>query len=475
MPVRAVRWPLAWALAGGLASACSLAPPYAPPTPPPVSQYKEQGPWTSATPADALPRGGWWAVFKDPVLDGLEQRIDSDNPTLAGALARDQAAQAYVQFARAPEAPNLGVGASTNRNRQSDNRPLRGANQPDFYTANTLGLQIDYELDLWGRVRNAVAAAQADAQASTEDLAAIKLSLEAQLADDYVQLRGLDAQADLLSQTVDAYGHTVTLTEHRRADGIASKFDLDRATAQLQTAKAQVADVSGRRAAYEHAIASLVGQPASTFSLPANKVVAAAPNVPPAIPSVLLQRRPDVAAAERRMAAANARIGVAKAAFYPSIMIDGSVGFQNTGGPDLLSYPNSYWGIGPALVLNLFDNGARKAQAAVAKAQFDAASADYRARVLQAFQDVEDSLAQENDLASEAKEEAGAIDAAREAQTIAERRYDRGLINYLDLVTSQQAALQAAQAGLDVATRRAQASIHLIRAIGGGWAGEPAS
>jgi NodT family efflux transporter outer membrane factor (OMF) lipoprotein len=470
--VRTVKWPLAWALAGGLVSACSLAPPYAPPAPPPISQYKEQGPWTSATPADALPRAGWWAVFKDPTLDGLEQRIDSGNPTLAAALARDQAAQAYVQIAKAPETPRLDFDASTNRNRQSDNRPLRGANQPDFYTANTLGLEVGYELDLWGRVRNAVAAARADAQASAADLAAIKLSLEAQLADDYVQLRGLDAQAALLSQTVDAYSRTVTLTQHRRTDGIASKFDLDRATAQLQTAKAQVADVASRRAAYEHAIASLVGQPASTFTLPADKAVAATPNVPPAIPSVLLQRRPDVAAAERRMAAANARIGVAKAALYPSIMLDGSVGYQNTGGPDLLSYPNSYWGIGPALVLNLFDNGARKAQTAVARAQFDAASADYRAHVLQAFQDVEDSLAQENDLAAEAKEQAAAIDAAREAQAIAERRFDRGLIGYLDLVISQQAALQAEQTGLDVATRRAQASIRLIRSIGGGWTAE---
>jgi NodT family efflux transporter outer membrane factor (OMF) lipoprotein len=467
--VRTVRAPLAWALIGGLASACSFAPPYAPPAPPPVSQYKEQGPWTSATPADALPRDGWWKVFKDPVLDGLEGRIDSDNPTLAAALARDQAAQAYVQIAKAPEAPDLDLNASTNRNRQSDNRPLRGAGQPDFYTANTLGLQLDYEVDLWGRVRNAVTAAKADAQASAADLATVKLSLEAQLADDYVQLRGLDAQADLLRQTVDAYSHTVTLTQHRRADGVASKLDLDRATTQLQTAKAQVADVASRRAAYEHAIASLAGQTASTFTLPADKTVVATPNVPPSIPSVLLQRRPDVAAAERRMAAANARIGVAKAAMFPSIMLDGSVGYQNTGGPALLSYPNSYWGIGPDLVLNLFDNGARKAQATVARSQFDVASADYRARVLQAFQEVEDSLAQENDLATEAKAQAAAIDAAREAQAIAERRFDRGLISYLELVISQQAALQAEQTGLDVATRRAQASIHMVRAIGGGW------
>jgi NodT family efflux transporter outer membrane factor (OMF) lipoprotein len=470
--MRAARRFLALLLAGASASACSLAPPYAPPSAPVVAQYKEDGVWTQATPADTLPRSGWWEVFKDPVLAQLEQRIETSNPTLAGFLARYQGAQAYLRIAAAGEAPRVGLNASSTRNRQSDNRPLRGANQPDIYTANTIGGQIDYELDLWGRIRNAVAAEKADVQAQAADLAAAKLSLEAELADDYVRLRGLDAEAELLGQTATAYARIVTLTGRRHTDGLASKLDLDRAQTQLSTAKAQVSDIAGRRAVYEHAIASLVGETASTFSLAANPRAVAAPNVPAVLPSILLQRRPDVAAAERRMAAANAEIGVARAAFFPSITLDAIGGFQNTGGAGLLTAPNSFWGLGPSAILTLFDNGRRKAQVAAARANFDEASAFYRGKVLQAFQDVEDSLAQENDLAAEAVDQTQAIVAAQEGEAIATRRYQRGLIDYLELVTAQTAALQALEAGFDLSTRRSQASIHLIRAIGGGWTAE---
>ena len=470
--MRAARSLLALILAGATVSACSFAPPYAPPAAPIVPAYKENGIWTQATPADQLPRTGWWKVFGDQTLDGLERKVETANPTLAAALARYQAAQAYLQMAGAAEGPRVGLNASTSRNRQSDNRPLRGANQPDIYTANTIGGQIDYELDLWGRIRNTVAAEKADVQAEAADLASAKLSLEAQLADDYVRLRGLDAEADLLAQTAKAYDRIVALTERRHADGLASKLDLDRTQTQLRTARAQVAEIASRRALLEHAVASLVGETASTFALAPDPNTVAAPNVPPSLPSVLLQRRPDVAAAERRMAAANAGIGVAKAAFFPSISLDALGGFQNTGGPSLLTDPNSYWGIGPGAVLTLLDGGRRKAQVAVARAAFDQASADYRGRVLQAFQDVEDSLALENDLALEAREQAQAIAAATEGEGIATRRYQRGLINYLDLVTAQEAALQAEQSGFDLATRRSEASIRLIRAIGGGWSAD---
>ncbi len=460
---------LALALAGATLSACSFAPPYAPPPPPVVAQYKEQGIWTRATPGDALPRAGWWTVFGDPVLDGLEQRVDAANPTLAGALANYQAAQAYLKIAGAAELPTLGASGSTSRNRQSNNRPLRGANQPDIYTANTLGAQLDYELDLWGRIRNTVAAEKAGAEAASADLASARLSLEAALADDYARLRGLDARAALLVQTAKDYDRIVVLTRRRHTDGLASKLDLDRAETELSTAKAQVSDVAGRRASYEHAMASLVGETASTFALAAAPQALATPNVPAGLPSVLLQRRPDVAAAERRMAAANAGIGAAKAAFFPAITLDAGGGFQNTGGPGLLTFPNSYWGIGPEAVLTLFDGGRRKGRLQLARAQFDEASAAYRGKVLQAFQEVEDSLAMENDLAAEAVDQTAAVRSAEEAEAIATRRFQRGLIDYLDLVTAQEAALQAEEAGFDLATRRSQASIHLIRAIGGGW------
>ena len=450
-------------------AACSLAPAYRPPAPPPIAQYKENQGWTQAAPADALPRGGWWRVFADSVLDGLEDRLDADNPTLAQALARDQAAQGYLGVAQSAQGPLVGLNGSATRNRQSDNRPLRGSNQPDEYAADTFGLQASYEIDLWGRIRNEVAAQKADLQASAADLASAKLSLEAELADDYVAIRGLDAEAGLLTDTVTAYQRTDALIGKRYADGLSSRLDLDRSRTLLETARAQVSEIAGRRALLEHAVASLAGESASTFSLPPQPVVAATPNTPAVIPSELLQRRPDVASAERRMAAANAEIGVARAAFYPAISLDGVAGYQNTGGAGLLTAPNSFWGVGPSLFLTLFDSGRRKSIERAAKAQYDEAAGAYRGQVLQAFQDVEDALALENRLAAEAVDQTQAVRAAEEAQAIAVKRYQRGVISYLDVVTAQTAAWQAEQAGFDLATRRSQASIRLVRAIGGGW------
>ena len=450
-------------------AACSLAPAYAPPSPPQVASYKEDKGWTQAQPADALPRSAWWTVFKDPVLDGLEQKVDQSNPTLAQALARYQAAQGFLGVARAAQGPRLGANGTVTRNRQSDNRPLRGSNQPDEYAADSIGIQLDYEIDLWGRVRNEVAAQKANVQASAADLASAKLSLEAELAADYVQLRGLDSEADLLDQTVKAYERTDGLIARRHTEGLASKLDVDRSRTLLETARAQVSEIASRRALIEHAIASLAGETASTFSLAAQPQAVAAPNTPPAVPSELLQRRPDVAAAERRMAAANAEIGVARAAFFPVISLDGTAGYQNTGGPNLLSAPNSYWGIGPQLLFTIFDSGRRHAQEDVAKAQYDQAAGAYRARVLQAFQDVEDALALENRLAAEAVDQQQAVAAAEEAEAIALKRFQRGLISYLDVITAQTAALQAEQSAFDLATRRSEASIRLVRAIGGGW------
>ena len=459
---------LALVLCAGTA-ACSLAPAYAPPAPPQVPAFKEDKGWTQAQPADALPRGGWWKVFKDPVLDGLEQKVDASNPTLAQALARYQEAQGYLGAAQSGFGPLVGLTGSATRNRQSNNRPLRSKGQPDEYGANTIGAQVSYELDLWGRIRNQVAAQKADVQASAADLASAKLSLEAQLADAYVRLRGLDAQSQLLAQTVAAYEKTDALIARQHGDGLASKLDVDRSRTLLENARAQVQEVASQRAVLEHAVASLAGETASTFSLPAQPQPTAAPNTPPVIPSELLQRRPDVAAAERRMAAANAQIGVARAAFFPTITLDGAAGFQNTGGAGLLSLPNSYWGIGPSLFLTLFDSGRRKALEQVAKAQYSEAAGAYRASVLQAFQDVEDALALENKLAAEAVDQTQAVQAADEAQAIALKRFRRGLISYLDVITAQTAALQAEQAAFDLATRRSEASIRLVRAIGGGW------
>ena len=285
-----------------------------------------------------------------------------------------------------------------------------------------------------------------------------------------MRLRGLDAEADLLDQTVKAYERTDALIAKRHADGLSSKLDVDRSRTLLETARAQASDVASRRALLEHAIASLAGETASTFTLAPRTTAVATPNVPPAVPSELLQRRPDVAAAERRMAAANAQIGVAKAAFFPVISLDGTAGYQNTGGLNLLSAPNSYWGVGPQLLFTIFDSGRRKAQEDVAKAQYDEAAATYRGHVLQAFQEVEDALALENKLAAEAVDQTQAVQAAEEAQAIAVKRFQRGVISYLDVVTAQAAAWQAEQSAFNLATRRSEASIRLVRAIGGGWA-----
>lgn len=462
-----VRLLLTTALAVSLAG-CSLAPPYAPPATPIAAAYKEQGPWTPAAPADAQPRGQWWAMFSDPVLDDLEARAETANPGLAAAVAAYDQAQALAARARAGLVPEIDGAASAQRTRRSENAPLR-VGGPDSYSTSQVGVALAYEIDLWGRLRNLARGAGERAQASEADLRSMRLSLQADLADDYLTLRSLDSQLRLLQTTAAAYARALELTEVRHEGGDATGLDVARAQTQLSTAKAQITAVAAQRALMEHAIAALVGESASTFSLAPTETALPQPRVAVSAPSTLLQRRPDIAAAERRAAAANADIGVARAALFPSLTLDGSAGWQTSGGINLLQAPNTFWMVGPQLVGAIFDGGRRKAGVRFSRAAFDEASANYRGVVLNAFRDVEDQMALANRLAEEAKDQGDAVTAARRTEELADIRYRQGVATYLDVVTAQTAALTAEQAAIQLTTRRLQASVDLTRALGGAW------
>ena len=455
-----------------LLSGCNLAPDYqVPRTEQPIA-FKETGPWVQSTAQSALPRNAWWRLYGDSVLDGLENRIEAANPTLAQAVARYDAARGYLEQAQSFVLPTLAVGGHADTDKQSANRPLRSANQPTYYGDNATAAGLSWDLDLWGQVRNQVAAGEAEAQASFADLEGVRLSLQAQLADDYLQLRGLDAQAQLLKNAAAIYGKALDLTNDRHDKGIASGLDVGRVQAQFSDAQAQLSEVQARRALLEHAIASLVGTSASSFAIDVQVADFKVPNIPASVPSTLLQRRPDIAAAERVVAATNAGIGVARAAFYPDISLSALAGFQNTGNDSLFAAPNAFWALGPSMALTLFDNGRHEGQLAVAKAANASAAAAYRATVLKAFQDVEDNLALLNRLAEAADARAASVKAATHSQDLALALYGNGALGFLDVVVAQTTALQAQQAALSIQTRRLQASVGLIRALGGGWSVE---
>jgi multidrug efflux system outer membrane protein len=466
-----MRWVRRSALAAAMTvlAGCSLAPPYTPPPMTLPTAYKEVGPWTPASPADTAPRGDWWTVYNDATLDGLEQQIDRQNPDLALALARYDEAKAYAAEARASLFPEIDLGGTATANRQSANRPLRLPTGSDFYADNLVSGSFSYEVDLWGRVRNLVAAGKAQAQASGADAASVRLSLEAQLADAYLSLRGLDAEAKLLADTTKAYAIALKLTQVLHDGGAYAGLDVDRAQTQLQIARAQEVDVAALRTLYEHQIAALVGTPASVFTVPPVPQLPPAPTIPVAAPSLILQRRPDIAAAERRAAAANAMIGVTRAAFYPSIILGASGGFQNSGTTNLLGLADSWWTVGPELAMTLFDGGYRKAAVRASRDEFDEASATYRSTVLAAFQQVEDNLALCNKLADEDQQQSAAVVAADRAEALALVQYKLGAVTYLDVITAQTTDLTAQSTELSIETRRLQASINLVLALGGGW------
>lgn len=464
---------LVWSTAlGTLLAACSQAPTLKLPDVPLAAEYKEAAPWRIAQPADQLPREGWWSLFGDPELNALEQRLVQHSPDLAAALARYQQAKASTDQLRAAELPTLGTSLSLQRNRQSERKPLRvlGPLSPNEYDAHTLSLNLDYELDLWGRVRDQVANGVALDQAALADLASARLSLQAQLAETYLLLRGLDRDAALLADAEAAYGKARDLIQRRHDGGVSSGLDLARAEAQLAATRSQARQSQAQRAVAEHAIAALIGESASSYSLPAQLTAIPLPQVPAGLPSALLQRRPDIAAAQRRVAAANASVGVARAAVFPTVMLSASGGFQTSDIGHFIAAPNTFWAIGPALVMNLFDGGRRRAETARAEAVLDEAGARYRGVVITAFQQVEDSLALLQHYGDAAEEETTAVNAAQRSLDIANARYKEGAASYLEVVTSQTATLQAQRSALDLSTRQRRASVQLIRALGGGWA-----
>jgi NodT family efflux transporter outer membrane factor (OMF) lipoprotein len=458
--------------AGCTLAGCSLAPHYQrPATAPPGATYKELGDWKLAAPADSAPRGAWWTMFHDPQLDELESRVTDANQSLKAAFARLEEARAQTRVARAAWFPLLTADASATRQRTSLSAPgfVRG-NEP-IYNTFIAGGDLSYEIDVFGRVRNTVSGARATEQASAGDTAALDLSVHAELATDYYSLRGLDAQQQLLDRTVADYAKALALTRNLYQGGAAALSDVQQAQAQLETARTQAEDTRLRRAQTEHAIAVLVGAPATNFHLEARALEPdlAVPAVDPGLPSQLLERRPDVAAAERRVAAANAAIGVARAAYFPVFSLSASAGQESTQSTNWLSAPSRFWSIGPQGVLTVFDAGLHAAQSAAAHAAYDEQLANYRGTVLGAYQDVEDNLAALRQLTLEGASQAAAVSATQGALDQANYRYKAGVVTYLEVVATENAALAARLAALDIETRRISATVLLVRALGGDW------
>ncbi|MDY7579820.1 efflux transporter outer membrane subunit [Herbaspirillum sp. RTI4] len=448
-----------------LLSACSVGPDYVrPQTPPLPLAFKEMQDWKPAQPADLKTRGNWWEMFGDAQLNGLIAQIDISNQNLAQSEATFRKALALVQTAQAAYSPTLklGVGGTRSGTNTQANGPAIGNN----YNAS---LSAAWEADVWGRVRRNVESNEASAQASAGDLAAVRLSAQAQLAQDYLQLRVQDQLQKLLDDTVVAYQRSYTLTQNQYQAGVAAKSDVIQALTQLQTAQASALDNGVLGAQLEHAIAMLVGQPASSFSIAPAPLLLTAPPVPVALPSMLLERRPDVASAERLAAAANAQIGVTKAANYPDLSLSASGGYQSTSFANWFNLPNRIWSLGPQLAQTIFDGGATRALTSQAIASYDASVAVYKQTVLMAFQEVEDNLAALRILEKEAAVQDQALQSARQALALVLNQYKAGTVSYVNVITAQAVALTSERSSLAIFNRRLTASVLLAKALGGGW------
>ena len=453
-------------------AACSTLPPYSPPTVAVPTHYAgapaAQPGWQVAAPADAASRGAWWTVFNDADLNALEARVDVSNQTVKKAVADLEQARATVSYQHAGFLPTVTAGVAQSRSRISQNKlgsSLAGKTTPDHQ----LGVAASWEPDVFGRVRDAVAGAQANADASAADLQAVKLSVTAELATDYFALRSLDTQKQLLDDSVRAYADALKLLQQQLAAGAIDASAVAQAETQLEATRTQDTDIDASRAQLQHAIATLVGENASTFALPPRVQAFDVPAIPAGVPSQLLERRPDIAAAERRVAAANAQIGEAHAAFFPDLVLSASAGLESGFFMPWLTAPSLFWSLGPQLVGTLFDGGRRSATLRGAHAQYDGEVADYRQTVLGAFQQVEDQLSALDALASEAASQQRATDAADLSLRLTTNRFNAGAVSYLDVVTAQTIALTNRRQADQIAARRMEAAVGLLKALGGGW------
>jgi len=448
---------------------CAVGPKYKTPSAPVPPAYKEVGNWKTAQPNDQNLGGNWWELFQDPQLNSLEQQINVSNQNLKAAVAQYQQARAVLRYYRADYYPTVTAAPSATRTRYSDNRPpqstLDGISFSDF----AFPLDLSYEVDAWGRVSRNVEAYREQAQASAADLAVVNLSTHAHVAVDYFAARSLDAEEKLLRDTVTQYQQALQFNEDRYEGGLASEVDVEQARTILETTRAQLVDVGVARAQYEHALAVLIGKPPADFTLPPLPLTTPPPAVPTGIPSQLLERRPDIAAAERRVAAANAQIGLATAAYYPLMNITAGAGFESGSITTLLQGPSALWSAGASALVTVFDVGRRRAALDEAKQGYYYTVASYRETVLSALKDVEDSLAALRILEREAGIQATAVEAAQRSLALSTTRYEGGVTDYLEVITAQNAALTDEVTAVNILGRRMASAVLLIQALGGGW------
>jgi NodT family efflux transporter outer membrane factor (OMF) lipoprotein len=452
-----------------LIGGCSVGPKYSKPTTQIPPSYKENANWKTAQPSDQAQKGNWWEIFQDPQLNALEEKLTVSNQSLRAAVDRFREARDVLRETRSSLFPLVTASVSATQNRQSANRALRGATSPTNYSDLILAGDVSYEADVWGSVRHSVESSRALAQASAADLETIRLSLHAELALDYLTLRGLDAQKQLFDTNVDAFDKALQLTESRFQGGVASREDVDLAATQLEQTRAEDIDITSARDQFEHAVAVLIGQPASSFRLDPAPLPVIPPAPPPGLPSELLERRPDIAEAERRVASANEQIGIARAAFFPTVTLGLVGGFESGRFPNWLTGPSAIWSIGASAAETVFDAGRRRAVSDQAIASYDEVVADYQQTVLTSFQQVEDFLSDLRVLDDEAKTQDAAVAAANRALEQSTNRYKGGLDTYLTVITAQSAALANERTAVSLLTRRLTSTVLLVKALGGGW------